>query len=374
MPIPMRHLLRWLIALALAGQAGLAMPAEPVVIGQSLPLTGSGFPVANRVLAGAKAYVARFNASGGLQGRPLELVTLDDGGDPGRHAANLRTLASQHRAVAVLNCLGESACRAAAEATRELRLPLIGPMSGALALRSPTLPQVFSLRPDDAREAAALARQLQSIGITRALLLSDGAEPARGEALAQALETSGIRLQRATVDATKDAIGGSLQRMVPGAQQALVIHLGLDGQDALGRLDASLFTGVPGTIATLSSGGLTHMTRLFPGRVVGYTSVVPNPETPRLPVVREFLRDADTFIGPEAITFEGLEAYLNLRLCAEALRRAGPSADGARLAQSLEALGALDMGGFRLRFGPGQHHGSDFVEVGLRARDGRLLR
>jgi ABC-type branched-subunit amino acid transport system substrate-binding protein len=131
---------------------------------------------------------------------------------------------------------------------------------------------------------------------------------------------------------------------------------------------------VPGTIATLSSAGLTHMTRLFPGRLIGYTSVVPNPEAPQLPVVREFLRDADAFIGPEAVTFEGLEAYLNLRLLAEALRRAGPSVDSARLAQSLEALGAFDMGGFRLRFGPDQHHGSEFVEVGLRARDGRLLR
>ncbi|MCB4366875.1 ABC transporter substrate-binding protein [Hydrogenophaga taeniospiralis] len=372
--MPTHHLLRFVIGLVLAAQAGLAMPAGAIVIGQSLPLTGSGFPVANRVLAGAKAYVERFNASGGLQGRPLELVTLDDGGDPGRHAANLRSLARQHRAVAVLNCLGESACQAAAEATRELRLPLVGPMSGALALRSPTLPQVFSLRPDDARETGALAQQLQSIGITRALLLSDGAEPARGAALAQALERSGIRLQRTTVDGTADAIAGALQRMVPGAQQALVIHLGLNGQDALGRLDASQFTGVPGTIATLSSAGLTHMTRLFPGRLIGYTSVVPNPETPQLPVVREFLRDADAFIGPEAVTFEGLEAYLNLRLLAEALRRAGPSADSARLAQSLEALGAFDMGGFRLRFGPDQHHGSEFVEVGLRARDGRLLR
>lgn len=369
-----RHLLHFVFTLALATQVGLAVSAEPIVIGQSLPLSGSGFAVANRVVAGAKASVERFNASGGLQGRPLELVTLDDGGDPGRHAANLRTLVRQHRAVAVLNCLGESACLAAAETTRELRLPLIGPMSGALALRSPRFPQVYSLRPDDAREAGALARQLQSIGITRALLLSDGAEPARTTSLVLALEQSGIALQRTTVDATSDAIGGAFRRIEPGSQQALVIHLGLDAQEALDQLDVSVFKGVPGTIATLSSAGLTQMTRLFRGRMLGYTTVVPNPETPLLPVVREFLSDADKFIGPEAVTFEGLEAYLALRLCTEALRRAGPSVDASRLANSLESMGTLDMGGFRLRFGPGQHHGSEFVEVGMRARDGRLLR
>lgn len=370
----MRRLLG-LLALALAAQVGLAAPATaPIVIGQSLPLSGSGFAVANRVLAGAKASVARVNASGGLQGRPLELVTLDDGGDPGRHAANLRALARQHHAVAVLHCLGETACLAAADATRALRLPLVGPMSGAHALRSPANPQVFSLRPDDDRETGALAQQLQSIGITQALLLSDGAEPARGAALDQALERAGIRLQRRTVDGTPDAIADALQRLVPGEQQALIIHLGVNGLEALGRLDARHFTAVPGTIATLSSAGLTDLTRLFRGRMIGYTSVVPNPETPQLPVVREFLRDADTFIGPEAVTFEGLEAYLSLRVLAEALRRAGPAVDSARLAQHLEALGAFDLGGFHLRFGPGLHHGSVFVEVGMRARDGRLLR
>lgn len=365
---------RCVLLCALAVQGGLAMSAEPIVVGQSLPISGSGFAVANRIQAGARAYVERINESGGLQGRPLELVTLDDGGDPDRHAANLRTLARQHRAVAVLNCLGERACLAAAETTRELRLPLIGPMSGALALRAPAVQHVFSLRPDDAREADALARQLQSIGITRALLLSDGAEPARGQALAQSLEHAGVRIQLVTVAATPEAIAGTLKGIAPGAHQALIIHLGIPGQDALGRLDASHFATLPGTIATLSSAGLTHMTRLFRGRLVGYTSVVPNPESPLLPVVREFLRDADAFVGPEAVTFEGLEAYLNLRLFGEALRRAGPSIDGARIARSLEALDTFDMGGFRLRFGPGQHHGSTYVEVGMRARDGRLLR
>jgi branched-chain amino acid transport system substrate-binding protein len=367
------HLLGGL-TFALAAPAVPEAPPEPVVIGQSLPLSGSGFAVANRVLAGAKASVARFNASGGLQGRPLELVTLDDGGDPVRQATNLRMLARQHRAVAVLHCLGEIACLAAADVTRELRLPLIGPLSGASAMRSSAYPQVFSMRPDDSRETHALAQQLQSIGITRALLLSDGTEPARGAALDLAMERAGIRLQRLAVQGTPESIEGALRRLVPGDQQALIIHLGMNGLESLGRLDASHFPAVPGTIATLSSAGLTDLTRLFRGRMIGYTSVVPNPETPQLPVVREFLRDADTYIGPEAVTFEGLEAYLSLRVLAEALRRAGPSVDSARLPQHLEALGTLDMGGFRARLGPGLHHGSVFVEVGMRARDGRLLR
>lgn len=370
-----RRARRWLLTAALAMGTAVAQAApDPIVIGQSLPLTGAGFPVANRVVAGAKAYVERVNASGGILGRPLELVTLDDGGDPRRHAANLAVLVRQHRAAVIVNCLGERACLSAAEATRELRVPLLGPMSGAHALRSPDLQHVFTLRPDDAHEAGALVRQLLAIGISRAVLMADDAEPARSAALAWALQRAGLHTTRIDVDSRAESMEAAFRRIGSATPQALVLNLGNEGLEALGSLPASAQAGVPSTIATLSSAGLTQLTRLFRDRLIGYTSVVPNPEVTRLPIVRDLQRDADEFIGPEALTFEGLEAYLNLRLCAEGLRRAGARPDGPRLAEAIEGLGSVDLGGFRLAFGRGRHHGSELVEIGMRARDGRLLR
>ncbi|QTN27110.1 ABC transporter substrate-binding protein [Rhodoferax sp. AJA081-3] len=351
----------------------LAAP-EAVVIGQSLPLTGAGFPVANRVLAGAKAQVERVNTSGGISGRPLELVTLDDGGDPQRLATNLRTLVRQHGAVLIANCLGERACQEAAQATRELRVPLVGPMSGALQLRGVDVQHVFSTRPDDTREADALVRQLLSIGIHKVAVLSDDSEPARTDALVAALQRAGQQVTRTTTDLRGQSLAVALQASAQSAPQALVISLGYAALDALDRLPPAARAGVPLTIATLSSAGLTQLTRLFRDRVIGYTSVVPPLDVTRLALVRALQRDADAFIGPEAVTFEGLEAYINLRVCTEALRRAGPRADGQRLNEALESLGALDLGGFRLVFGRDRHHGSDYVEIGMRARDGRTLR
>ena len=105
-----------------------------------------------------------------------------------RVAANVRTLVRQHGAALITNCLGERACLEAAQVTRELRVPLVGPMSGALQLRAPEVQHVFSTRPDDTREADALARQLQSIGISRVVVLGDDAEPARTDALVAALQ------------------------------------------------------------------------------------------------------------------------------------------------------------------------------------------
>ncbi|HSW08783.1 MAG TPA: ABC transporter substrate-binding protein [Aquabacterium sp.] len=368
--------MRWFLAGLLCLGAGTVAQAapEPIVIGQSLPLTGAGFPVANRVLAGAKAHVERLNAASGIQGRPIELVTLDDGGDPQRHAANLRTLVRSHHALAIVNCLGERACLAAAEATQELQVPLLGPMSGALALRARGIQHVFSLRPDDGREADALARQLQAIGISRVALLADGAAPARTEALAAALQRAGLQITRLLTDERPEAMETAFRTLATGAPQALVLNLGHGALAALDRLPASLRNTAPATIATLSTGGLTQLTRVFRERMIGYTSVVPNPEVAALPIVRDLQRDADEFIGPEALSFEGLEAYLHMRLLSAALRRAGKHLDARSLSEAIEGLGTLDIGGFRLSFGRERHHGSDFVEIGVRARDGRLLR
>ncbi|KQV88869.1 MULTISPECIES: ABC transporter substrate-binding protein [unclassified Roseateles] len=368
-----RWIQRWVVLLApllLEFCLSVASAAEqaPLVLGQSLPLTGAAFPISNRVQAGAKALVDRVNAGGGIGGRRLELVTLDDSGDSQRRAANLHKLAREHHVLAFVNCLGERACLQTAALARELNVPLVGPFSGAAALQQP---MVFSLRPDDRREAEALVAQLRAIGIEQAVLLGDGDEPARERALAAALQAAGIRFHPLAMQADSAA---TLRELAAVAPQALVLNLGPESLDLLTRHEAAWRAAVPLTVAALSSPGLTQLTRLLRDRLIGFTSVVPNPEISQLPLVREFERDAESHVGPEAISLEGLAAYLHLRVCVEALRRAGNRVDGPGLASALENLGALDLGGFSVRFSPRQHRGSEHVEIGLRGRDGRLRR
>lgn len=372
----MRRRLAFALLVSFAGAAALAAPEgpPPLVIGQSLPLSGAAFPIANRVQAGAKALVDRVNAAGGINGRRLELLTLDDAGERARLAANLRRLVQRQGALAIVNCLGEPACREAAAVTRELGVPLVGPHSGDAALRAPALRHVFTLRPDDRREADALVRQLGSIGVERVAWLADSDEPAREAALAQALGAGGVQATKIVVRPQSESLEAAWQAVAEAAPQALLLSLGPATLDAISHGDLAARRELPATVATLSSAGLTQATRLFRGKVIGFTSVVPIPEISQLPLVREFERDADTHVGPEAFSFEGLASYLHLRVLAEALRRGGPRPDAARLADAIEGLGPVDMGGWRLRFGPDHHHGSDHLEIALRARDGKLRR
>ncbi|HET7866204.1 MAG TPA: ABC transporter substrate-binding protein, partial [Burkholderiaceae bacterium] len=345
-----------------------------IVLGQSLPMTGPAFPIANRVLAGAKTLVESVNAAGGVNGKLLELVTLDDGGDPRRTAENVRQLVRKHGAVAVLNCIGEQACLSAAMATSKLDVPLIGPLSGAMALRAPTWTHVFTLRVDDRREAQALLNQFKAIGANRVIFLGDGEEPERERVVADVLKAGGIALQWLRPEPGPGSIESAVRKAVQAGPDVLLMNLGPASLDTLSRADDGLFKGLPGLVASPSNSGLTQLTRLLRSLPLGFTSSVPIPEISQLPLMTEFDRDSDAFGSPEGLSFEGLAGYMHVRLCVEGLRRAGTRGGPGSLVRGIEALGEVSIGGFRARFGPQQHHGSGFVEVGLRARDGRLRR
>jgi hypothetical protein len=147
------------IAATIAGGAAAAPAMEPLVVVQSLPMSGPQGGNGTRVMHGSRAYVSRINAEGGIGGRAIELVTLDDEGDATRHAANLRKGVAQRHAVAILGCVGDNLCQVSAAAARELRVPLVGALSGSDALTRANNPWVFRIRAGYAAESAALGAQ-----------------------------------------------------------------------------------------------------------------------------------------------------------------------------------------------------------------------
>jgi len=66
-----------------------------VVIGQSICLTGPGSSLSVPFHDGAKLYFDRINAAGGVNGRKIELVTLDDHGNAKMATDNTKKLLDQ---------------------------------------------------------------------------------------------------------------------------------------------------------------------------------------------------------------------------------------------------------------------------------------
>ena len=84
------------LCLMAAFQVGAAQAAEDdVLVGQTAGFTGGQASVSNDLKLGVEAYFKHVNSRGGINGRQLRLVSLDDGGKPDKVLANTRQLVEQ---------------------------------------------------------------------------------------------------------------------------------------------------------------------------------------------------------------------------------------------------------------------------------------
>ena len=73
-----------LVALALAASGATAQAADPIKLGATLSITGPAAFLGEPELKTLQLYVDKVNAEGGLLGRPIELISYDDGSEPGK--------------------------------------------------------------------------------------------------------------------------------------------------------------------------------------------------------------------------------------------------------------------------------------------------
>ncbi len=75
-----------------AGSGGAGVTSTTITVGTSTALTGPVASVCAPTSAGAQAWFSQVNATGGVHGRTIHDVVLDDGYQAPRAAANVRTL------------------------------------------------------------------------------------------------------------------------------------------------------------------------------------------------------------------------------------------------------------------------------------------
>ena len=104
-----------LAAAAASPWLSTATAATPIIVGQSAALTGpqAGFGTAMR--DGIKAALVQANRSGGVGGRAVSLLSMDDQGDKAKTEANVAELIANRQLVGLTGCTTRP-CSEAAEA------------------------------------------------------------------------------------------------------------------------------------------------------------------------------------------------------------------------------------------------------------------
>ena len=101
--------------------------------------------------------------------------------------------------------------------------------------------------------------------------------------------------------------------------------------------------------------------------------MVPFPTSTSLALVRDY-QAAMRALGVEEFSHLSLEGYVNARVLAEGLRRAGRNLTRANFEAALDGMRRVDLGGMEINFGQGAQSGSRLVELTMVNAQGRLLK
>lgn len=365
-----------LICLALlAFSLQTAMAAGPALrFGMSTALSGPAAHLGQEMRRGVLAGFDHVNREGGIGGRSLELVVLDDGYEPGRTAPNMRRLLEQDQVLAVIGNVGTPTAIASLPLVRVHQTLLYAPFSGAGVLRhQPADPYVINIRASYAEEIAAMVDALIDRGGLRPEQIAfftqrDGYGDAGYVGGFAALKQHGlknerdvlhVRYQRNTL-AVENALADLLLAepepravIMVGSYAPCAKLLKLARQAGL----KSLFLGV----SFIGGKALAEELPKDFSRLV-ITQVVPPPDHTRLPLVRDYLADLQRLEPGAVPSFVSLEGYLDARILVLALKHHPGPIDRPAVIAALESLGRFDMGiGVPLELSATNHQASHSI-------------
>jgi ABC-type branched-subunit amino acid transport system substrate-binding protein len=359
----------------LAGLHGAALAQDNVVrFGQSASLTGAQARYGSDIRSGIAAALASANRSEGAKGMRFELVTLDDGGSRERCVDNVRKLIDGGVS-ALVGLTSGAAAEACLPIVEKSHLALIGTASGNMGIRSSGQSGAIHVRAGYDVEYKRMVGYVKEFGLRRVgyVYLKDTSK-ANLDAMTQALDAVDIK---PSVVIGIDRNGKSLQ-----SEAQLLL-------DA--RLDCVMFTTNAAPVLAI----IEHMNAgRFPGmyfsssfagqdlidgvaaikRSVVMSIVVPRPTALGVGVVNRCKQDLAALDTGASLGVTTLEGYIAGRVAVEAARHAGKggTASRARIKDALVNLRA-DLGGYRVAFAPDNRQGSQYVEMVVIDRYGRIV-
>ena len=375
------HRRRLLSGLAACAPASLALPAwaqadRRIVLGQSAPLTGPAAQLGIQFQAGAKLAFERANARGGVNGRSIELRSMDDGYEPARCQANTQALLNED-VLSLFGYIGTPTSLAALPLATAAKTPFVAPFTGAQALRDPFNRHAFHLRASYYDETARIVNQLAQVGMKRVAVFhqNDSYGQAGLDGVTRALKALQLEpVAIATVERNSTDVAAAVTKILPNRPEAVVQISAYKSCAAFVR--AARKAGYGGQFYNVSFVGTQALADELgaDARGVVVSQVMPYPFAPLTALTNEFIAAAGAAVPKVQPNYSSIEGYAAARVILEGLRRAGSAPTRDSLIAGLEAIQNFDLGGFFVDFGPRKHVGSSFVDLTILDGSGRVRR
>ena len=348
-----------------------------VKFGQSAALTGPSKALGQEMKLGIEAAFKEANADGGVHGRQLSLMTLNDKYETDPAFDNTRKLIEEEQIFALIGAVGTPTSRAALPLAEEAGVPFIAPFTGAQLLREDDLTQVINFRASYHEETEKMVELLSEAGKTRVAVLyqndsygNDGLTGVKNALASRGMKPVASWYYRRNTE----AINSAAFRISEAGPDAVII---IGGPKPAARIIEKLRMKMepdPTFLAVSFVGGNALAGELGSDREGVYvTQVVPLPTDTSRTVVDSYTSALTTYYPQETPGFISLEGYIAGRLAIKRLEACGVNLSRECFLNVLDSSTTVTIDDLTLQYGPGDNQGSDAVNLTVIGANGELL-
>ncbi len=349
--------------------------ANALIIGGSADLTGPLSDNGKSMQRGTEAAFAEINAQGGVNGRPLHFSLMDDGYKADKTVVNVKQLLANNKVMALMSCLGTPNNTAITPLIEAADLAHLGPLTGAASLRKPSIKHIFHVRASYDDEVQRLVENLLSMNL-RSLAIAYLDNGLGQELLKVGLDTlnkNGLKaVAQVPIAGDGNGVDAAVQQLLASKPSALLLFTAGNVSTDVAIAARTLSPGLPiaGLSVTLSANGIAKMGEKAAG--IALTMVLPDAYSTKHLLVRRF-QSAMLASKQDDFNSKSLEGYVNAQMMIEAVKKAGKNPSRSGIRESIASLQSVDLGGFRVDFSTRSSVGSNYVELGILSKSGRLI-
>lgn len=363
------------LAWALTAQAEPGVSDGTILIGQSAPLSGPAEELGKEMKAGAQLYFDHINRQGGINGRKIELRSLDDGYEPERTTSNTKQLIEKDGVFSLFGFVGTPTSQAALQVSNPAKVPFVGAFTGSDALRTPFNRLVFNIRAGYGDESEKIVDQVTSLNVRNIAVFyqNDSFGKTALASIEKALAKRGLKpVATGTVERNSQDVAAAVKSI--GAAKPDMVILVSTYKSCAAFIKSLRAAGAAPQFFTMSFVGSHALARELgsSGAGIGISQVAPYPWTATTPVVREYQKLLKQAGGNQELSYVSLEGFIAAKVFAEGIKRAGKDLSRDKFITAMEGLRNFDVGGFTVNFGPANHNGSSYVELTVIRQDGTI--
>jgi ABC-type branched-subunit amino acid transport system substrate-binding protein len=343
---------------------------DAIVIGQSAPLSGKNAALGQDIRRGAMAYFNQVNDRGGVGGKPIRLVTLDDRNEAAQAAVNTKALIEDHRAVVLYGYASATLSLPALPLAKARSMSLFAPFTGADVIHQ-SQDNVFTVRGSYRDELASIMRIWTPYLSRYAVVHYDDLVGKQNlETVQSELDGRSASVKSLAIKRNQPLPADIIQRILAAKPQLIIFTTLSDPIVEIVKLLKK--TNEFFQFASLSLAGNNvlrdQLGKDGAGMIVA--SVVPLYDAGLLPVQQEYEQAMAKAGYP--MSFTSLESFIAAKTLVAAMRRSTGPLTPASITANIEQLGDYDAGGYKLRFGKGVRHASRFAESHIISASGRF--